>query len=469
MPEGWRGGEDHGDVKRMNRRFSGAKSKVAPVVELRNVNEENERQRIWNLHALIEGLESPEKRVIVGNHRDAWCFGAVNPGSGSAVMMEVISIFNQLRLRGWRPLRTIEFASWDAKEFNLIGSTEFVEDNIIYLRQNGVAYLNVGAGVSGSSFHASASPVLDRFVTRVLKRVSDPKTNSTVKEVWDREKTTLGTLAADGDYVAFQDMAGMSSLDFGFTGAANSYPDHSCYDSFNWMKTFGDPDFSQHHALAQIWALMILGLADEQLIPIDLSAYPRWMDFHARRLQQHAERQWSRAHDAAKTNPKALTKATGFNIQPLHDAIAAVTEQVRQFHAFEETWTAHVFGAQGETIGLEPPDMALKRLDYNERLTHFETHLLDLPTTQNPKHPSPSSEGDESDAPESRQFGVPRREQYRHMLTGPPAAGLFEGDGIDAVFPAVRDALDRGDWDEAERMVRRVARVVRRAGDALVG
>ncbi|KAK4954752.1 hypothetical protein LTR66_013511, partial [Elasticomyces elasticus] len=149
----------------------------SPTVHLQNEQDENIYQQIWNVHGTIRGIESPRKKIIVGNHRDAWCFGSVDPGSGTAVMLEVVNIFSGLRKLGWRPLRTIEFASWDAEEYNLIGSTEYVEDHMEYLRENGVAYLNVDVGVYGDRFRAAASPLFERVVLRVLDRVADPHKN----------------------------------------------------------------------------------------------------------------------------------------------------------------------------------------------------------------------------------------------------------------------------------------------------
>ena len=173
-------------------------------------------------------------------------------------MMEVVNIFGTLKKLGWRPLRTIEFASWDAEEYNLIGSTEYVEDHIDYLRDNGVAYLNVDVGVAGPNFKAAASPLFERTLLHVLDRVSDPVRNVTLKQVWEASKSELKGLGAGSDYVAFQDFAGVSSLDMGFEGASHNYPYHSCYETFEWMEQHGDPGFQYHKTLAQVWALLIL-------------------------------------------------------------------------------------------------------------------------------------------------------------------------------------------------------------------
>ena len=129
VPSAWLGGvPDIGDW------YTG--DKRSPTIHLMNLQDEEEKQPIWNVMGRIRGVEQPEKAIFVGNHRDAWCFGGADPGSGTAVLLEVARIFGELVTRGWRPLRSIVFASWDGEEYNLIGSTEYVEDNIDEIRQN---------------------------------------------------------------------------------------------------------------------------------------------------------------------------------------------------------------------------------------------------------------------------------------------------------------------------------------------
>ena len=188
------------------------------VVNLMNEQDEVERQPIYNVLGSISGSEQPEKSIIVGNHRDAWCFGATDPGSGTAVFLEVVRIFGELQKSGWRPLRTIEFASWDGEEYNLIGSTEHVEARIENLRRNGFAYLNVDVAVQGRDFQAAASPSFGQALLRVLDRTSDPVRNQTLRSIWDEENSKIEGLGAGSDYVAFQDIAGTSSIDLGFGG-----------------------------------------------------------------------------------------------------------------------------------------------------------------------------------------------------------------------------------------------------------
>ena len=154
-------------------------------------------------------------------------------------MLEVARVFAELVKKGWRPLRTIEFASWydlhcpktslrhggtniscrDGEEANLIGSTEHVEARIDEIRRNAVAYLNVDVAVTGADFQASASPALHTALLHTLERVVDPVKNQTLRALWAEKGSVLQGIGGGGsDYLPFQDMAGTSSLDMSFSG-----------------------------------------------------------------------------------------------------------------------------------------------------------------------------------------------------------------------------------------------------------
>lgn len=432
VPREWIGG-DGGFMKEW---FSGGDGTDAPIIHLKNLNDENDKQQIWNLHGLMEGIEQPDKKIIVGNHRDSWCFGSVDPGSGSAIMMEVVRIFGLLRQNGWRPLRTIEFVSWDAEEYNLVGSTEYVEDNIDSLRDNAVAYLNVDVGVYGPNpnFRAAGSPLWQRPLLHVIDRVSVPDGSQTLRQIWDENQSRVEGLGAGSDYVAFQDFAGTSSIDFGFEGADHGYPYHSCYETFDWMKKFGDPDFSWHRALAQVWALLILEAADRPVLPFDLRTYADAIGgAYLDTLENYAVEQARRSPSGSAT----------LDVTSLKEAAAFLLDVASEFHHFEEVWTTNVLGSGG----LESNSFAIRRMEYNDALSTFETDLLDLP-----------------DGPKDKdQHGVPGREQFKHIIFGPQAWSGYD----EAFFPAVRDALDVGNFTAAQVQVEKAAKILRRATEKL--
>jgi len=333
----------------------------SPKVRLLNDQDEVEQQPIWNVMGQITGVEQKEKSIIVGNHRDAWVYGATDPGSGTAVMLEVVRIFGDLVARGWRPLRTIEFASWDGEEYNLIGSTEYVEKNMDRLRTDGYCYLNVDVAIGGQEFRAAGSPVFRKSLLRVLDRTTDPIQNVTMRELWDKRQGELEGLGAGSDYVAFQDMAGTSSMDFGFRGPP--YPYHSAYDNFEWMAEVGDPGFQYHKVMAQIWALLILEFCDRLVLPFDMAAYSASVTRWAMDLENWAENKGANQDG----NPSWSTN-------PLRDAVLQFANDARMFEKWELEWDAVVLGGGG----FESAIQAAHRKSHNNRMANFETHLLDL-------------------------------------------------------------------------------------------
>ena len=245
----------------------------------------------------------------------------------------------------------------DGEEYNLIGSTEHVEARMDEIRRNGFAYLNVDVAVTGSDFQASASPILQPALLRTLQHVADPFSNETLRHIWAEKGSALGGLGAGSDYVAFQDMAGTSSLDMSFTG--NPYPYHSCYDNFDWMNKFGDPGFQYHKTMAQVWALLILELADRELLTFDLEIYAHAVKGYVDKLDAYAK-------------DNGATRET-LDLAVLYHASEEFLSNAVEFHEWDKAWEDAI--GRG---GAESNVMAIKRISHNTRKANFESNLLDI-------------------------------------------------------------------------------------------
>lgn len=252
---------------------------------------------IWDVIGKIPGTDFPREWVIAGNHRDAWVYGAVDPNSGTAAMLETVHGLGELLKRGWKPKRTIMLGSWDAEEEGLIGSTEWVEDHPTQMR-DAVAYLNTDSAVSGPNFNASAIPSLKQFVREVTMEVSSPA-GGTVYEQWLKEQNALrtekpedekgtiprqetkpplqearvGDLGSGSDYTAFLQHEGVPATDIGSTGPYGVY--HSVFDNYNWFVKFADPTFVYEQQQACVFGLEILHMADADVLPYDFETYGR--------------------------------------------------------------------------------------------------------------------------------------------------------------------------------------------------
>ncbi|KXJ91768.1 hypothetical protein Micbo1qcDRAFT_146626 [Microdochium bolleyi] len=413
VTEAWRGGVP--DVEW----WTGNSS--SPIVRLKNEQDEVEQKTIWNIYGKIVGIEQMEKSIIIGNHRDAWAFGASDPNSGTAVMLEVVRVFGDLVARGWRPLRSIEFMSWDAEEYNLIGSTEYVEGNIDELRKNAFAYVNLDTAVSGNEFHAAASPVYRKLLSRVLDRVQDPNHNASLRALWDKRNGELEGLGAGSDYVAFQDIAGTSSIDLHFDGPKHPY--HSSYDNFDWMTRVGDPGFVYHNLLGRVLALVILELCDRPVLPFDMSNYALALNKYVGDLNKWVE---------------DLKLQDKVNLSPVRDAVEEIRTAVGEFEKWEDEWERTIIHSNG----WEPNGVTRQRIAHNSRMAAFETALLDL-----------DSGG-----------GIVNRTQFKHVVFGPQLWSGYD----EAYFPNIRDAIDAEDWQLTESIIRKTARILRQAAVGLI-
>jgi N-acetylated-alpha-linked acidic dipeptidase len=267
-----------------------------PVTVKLHLKQDYQYRTIWNVIGRIPGKEEPDQWVVSGNHRDAWVYGAVDPSSGTAAMLEAVHGIGALLKSGWRPKRTIVFASWDGEEYGLIGSTEWGEQHEEELA-HAAAYFNMDVAVAGPKFGASAVPSLKQFLRDVTKVVPGPK-GGTVFDDWrntnkpdsepvnPQEAATsmqrppaaqlhpdvpVGDLGSGSDYTVFLQHLGVPSADIGSTGPYGVY--HSVFDDFNWFTKFADPDFIYEQEMARVFGLQTIRMADADVLPYDYEEY----------------------------------------------------------------------------------------------------------------------------------------------------------------------------------------------------
>jgi N-acetylated-alpha-linked acidic dipeptidase len=267
---------------------------AAPVMVHMRVRADDKIRPIWTVTATIRGSESPDDVVIVGNHRDAWIYGGVDPSSGTAALVELARTLGRLAREGWRPRRTIVFASWDAEEFTLTSSTEWGEQHESTLTEHAVAYLNVDSAASGPTFSAAAVPALNQVISEAAAIVRDPRSGNPVaavaRERRARDQGALPTgasnelvnnrLGSGSDYTVFLNHLGIPVADLTFEGPYGVY--HSIYDDHLWVSRIGDPGFRYHVALVQLWGIITLRLANADAIPLDYEPYAHRISEFAR-------------------------------------------------------------------------------------------------------------------------------------------------------------------------------------------
>jgi N-acetylated-alpha-linked acidic dipeptidase len=376
---------------------------------------------IWDVIGKVKGTSSPDEWVVAGNHRDAWVFGAVDPNSGTAAMLETVHGLGELLKSGWKPKRTIVIGSWDAEEEGLIGSTEWGEDHAHEL-ENAAAYFNMDVAVSGKKFGASGSPTLKEFIREIAKAVPSPQ-GGTVYDAWKKasqpspdnyrpqETSTyrpppnavqsdvpVGDLGSGSDYTVFIQHLGVPSTDISSNGEYGVY--HSAFDDFNWFKKFGDPDFTYEQEMARIFGLEVLRMSSADVLPFDYETYGKEILVYLDAARgKSKERFGDKSPDFA---------AAVDNARRLQDVGAKMLQKQRKMP-----------GA---------PDRM------NAKLRDAERALL---------------------IPE----GLPNRPWFRHAIYAP---GQYTGYAA-VVIPGVNEAIDRGDLHRTEQQIAALAAALNRA------
>ena len=266
-----------------------------PITVHMHLEQDTRLRTIWDVIGKIPGTTEPRQWVIAGNHRDAWVYGAADPGSGTAAMLEAVHGLGVLLQHGWKPRRTIVIASWDAEEEGLMGSTEWAEQHAAELA-HAVAYFNIDVAVSGQVFSAATVPSLRDFIRQITQEVPSP-TGGTLFDRWKRDgdqgtsrrapaknlpisgqppvetqtEVLPGDLGSGSDYTPFLQHLGVPSTDIGSEGPFGVY--HSVYDNYDWFVRFADPTFAYTQQQARVFGLEVLHMADADVLPYDYRAY----------------------------------------------------------------------------------------------------------------------------------------------------------------------------------------------------
>eukprot|EP01100_Stratorugosa_tubuloviscum_P012610 TRINITY_DN602_c0_g1_i1.p1 TRINITY_DN602_c0_g1~~TRINITY_DN602_c0_g1_i1.p1 ORF type:complete len:671 (+),score=332.17 TRINITY_DN602_c0_g1_i1:117-2129(+) len=308
---------------------------------------------IWNVIAKIKGIQQ-DRVVLIGNHRDAWVYGAADPNGGTSAMLEVARGLGELYKQGWRPQRTIIFCSWDGEEYGLLGSTFHAESHSSQYVKQAIAYLNVDVAVTGPNFGVGATPSLNEFIRNITKEIIDPNTGKPLYDVWNHYISVLGS---GSDFTSFLDHLGIPSVDFGFNGDYGVY--HSTYDSFAWITNWADPTFAYFKTSAQLLGLMAMRLADSDVLPYNFTDYTKVLKASVVRTYELLEQnQGSDLVDLSALNisvtqfEQAAIKSLTFNTNSYNDRLMLTERNFIDFEGLpERPWYKHVIQAPGLYLG----------------------------------------------------------------------------------------------------------------------
>jgi N-acetylated-alpha-linked acidic dipeptidase len=410
---------------------------------------------IYDVIATLHGSAREGQWVIRGNHHDAWVNGADDPISGQAAMLEEARMLGELHAQGWTPVRTIIYCAWDGEEPGLLGSVEWVETHLDDLQKHAVVYINSDSNERGFMLPGGTQD-LQNFISGVARDVEDPETHMSVFErshlfslskaknaeersdLRKRSDLVVKALGDGSDYTAFQDFAGISTLNVEFGDEDDGSQYHSIYDDFYWYSEFADKDFVYGRALSQTAGSAVMRLADADFVPVDFSPQAEAIEKYETDLEklvkdkqeEFTERNLELKEGVFKATqdphrpllpPPAETVPPYVNLAPMKNAISHLrTGADRYSHALAS------YRAKGSAA--LPPQI----------LESINADLLRVPRLfLNPK-------------------GLPDRPWFKNQIYAP---GAYTGYGAKPIA-AVREYMDEKKWIEAEGQVPQVAQVI---------
>ncbi len=377
---------------------------------------------LYNVIVRIDGSEFPDEWIIQGNHHDAWVNGASDPTSGNVALMETARGFAELLRTGWKPKRTIIFASWDGEEWGLLGSTEWAEKHREELARKAVVYINSDSTGKGW-LSMSGSHSLQTFINEVARDIPDPRgSGKSVLEArrahlmdevkTDKERETIrarpyipiDALGSGSDYTVFLDHLQVASLDLGFGGDGSGGVYHSVYDSFHWYTQFSDGDFKHGAALSRTIGTALLRLADADVLPFEFRGTATTLGEYVDDIQKM---------------PAASTQKV--DLGPVRAAIARLKSAADDYEKA----------------------LSKARLDAGfSRVKLAELNRILYSTERAFRH----------------EPGLPKREWFKHLAYAP---GFYTGYGV-KTLPGIREGLEQEQWDEARSFVPIVAAAISR-------
>lgn len=407
---------------------------------------------LYDVIAKLPGTTEADQWIIRGNHHDAWVNGAQDPISGLVAELEEARALGTLYKQGWRPKRTIIYAAWDGEEPGLLGSTEWVEAHADELKAHAVAYLNSDTNERGY-LGILGSHSLEKFMNTVAMDVEDPETGAsswkrlqasrimdgsadTRREARDREDLRIGALGSGSDYSSFLDHLGIASLNLGYGGEDDGGIYHSIYDDFYWFMHFSDSSFVYGRALAQAAGITVLRLANADLLPFGFTNLAETIQTYVKDLQSLRDRRAEQITERNRqiedglfkftsdprspvTAPKRQQPAPQLNFAPLLNALDSLNHAASRY---EKAYNRAV--TEGRTTVAK---------SVNERLIQAERALTSTD-------------------------GLKNRPWYVHMLYAP---GFYTGYGVKTI-PGVREAIEQGQWQDADREIAHAAGALER-------
>jgi len=412
---------------------------------------------VYDVIGMLRGSTYPDQWIIRGNHHDGWVFGASDPLTGQVALMSEAKALGTLYRQGWRPARTIVYASWDGEEPGLLGSTEWAEQHAAELKQKALLYINTDSNGRGY-LRGEGSHELQHYFNQAANDVVDPRTGVSAAqrgragilaaayegtgraepELVEAAKAggdmPLGPLGSGSDYTAYLQHLGIGSLNLGFGGeneSAGSY--HSVYDTFYHVTHFDDPGLQYGAALSKVVGRLVLRAADAPRVPARYSDFASTVSRYLTEIKKLAADQREKDRTLADLRREGdfrlASSPTDPVVAPADRGITPVFDMLPLENAVDHLKRAA--SAADAMLGREDALPPATQARINADLAQIDQLLLD---------------------PQ----GLPGRPWFKNLVYAP---GTLTGYGA-KTLPGVREAIEQRRWDDARTYVVRTARVL---------
>ena len=379
-----------------------------------------ETREILTVCTSLYGSQEPDRYVMLGNHRDSWTYGAADPSSGTATMMEIVRSFGKVKRKtGWRPRRSIMACSWGAEEPGVLGSTEWADENHRFITEHVAAYLNVDMAVEGNfTIRLKALNFVEKAIYRAAKLIRAPdKPKKTLYDDWLGKSSMLAnrrlskppsvTPTSASDYKALWNTYGTTIADLRYDYSKKDYPKlatnghyHTRYESFGWMSKYVDPKFIYHLAIGKLWAGISLVIADSTIIPFNLVTYAKQVKYYLNHFEESYQ---------------STLKIRQISLSFAQQRLNALIEKTKLFHNYVKN--SNPFRIR-----------AYELRSINDKLMNFERNFL--------------------------LADISRKKSVRHVIYSSAPYQLKR-----TKFPGISEAIyfasksDKDDWDEVRKQI----------------
>ncbi|XP_078062733.1 transferrin receptor protein 1-like [Mustelus asterias] len=275
--------------------WDSAASKVADDMQVRmEVNNVEAVREMHNVFGIVKGFEEPDHYVVIGAQRDSYGPGAAKSGVGTALLLELARVFSKMIKDGFRPRRSIIFASWSGGDFGTIGATEWLEGYMSVLHLKVCAYFGLDGAVLGAeNFKMYGSSMLHNLIRESISEVKSP--SSPDQTIYKKAEASAGDwleailqpMPMDTSVYAFLAIGGIPAVGLSFTENKN-YPLNTEDDTLSTLNRFAANKLEiVCRAMAEVIGIAVIKIINHHQLPLNYQEYANDLLVYTTQIQNY--------------------------------------------------------------------------------------------------------------------------------------------------------------------------------------